>query len=729
MHKPRQATSRCTPKVDWRKLPPPVLECILSQLRTIHLEPQSRSCDTCHMRDVTSLQLSCRAWSARAQTDLSVSIPVHSYQADIDRYSKIAIIGADTPSKLKRFKVKTGVRLVLLRRTLRARPLLASLVKTLKVPDPMFPIYLYDGRPNPEYDDYLCLLASVVMCCPELEIFTGFNSLYNHTFDRLTHALSTRSKLKHHVWVMAENVEVMARCKRKLPSGLLDEHQVYQFLQYHMRWSKLETLMLCSPASLGVVEHGLFVDILRNLPSLRNLCVSSFDADDFNDATLLELPRIRSLRVEECEGVSDAGLAKWAACPTSVSVEILTLIHQNLTSLATISRLFSGLGLLKKFTIVQSDVSPSLPFDMVVCQPLFASKTVERIHWDIGEDASAGTSQLNLELSIRDIKDYERATPDIRLAQSILHNGFPALKSLRAPRDTSPSGALQSVCRPAKNANILLPTDSYSTHRLYAPRQSNSLQAARIRAQNLVEESMKSSAEHMKILVTDHTPDEQSTSTRPSTGTGTGSSGSSGLSTWTASTAATETDTNTNTTPLSVRDVIRLAKEKRDKSLLPSHLGAIVDSDENAPRQLTQLPPSYKLTSPPLKIHEFILPRFMGRVSTHITKGRISQPPLFDLIPDVVGRDANGGIASWGELLRIKERVGMAESEGRGRSGLETGVWGCGIGGELGMVVTVVVVVLGVEESGKRAGVEEGLEGGRELEAYGEGEGEVVDGS
>jgi hypothetical protein len=623
-------------------------------------------------------------------------------------YSRIVIVGNDAPVKLKKFKVRHGARLILLRRTLRARPLLASLVTHLHVPDPIIPLYSSNGHPNPEYDEYVCLLASLVMCCPSLETFTGFHPFYNHTFDRLTHALSTRTKLKQHVWVIAENDEVSERAQKQLPPGLLDDHQVYQFQQYHLRWPNLNTLMLCSPGSLGVLEHDCLVDVLHSLPSLKNLCVSSFDADDFNDFTLLQLPRIISLRLEECEGVSDAGLAKWAASPASVFVERLTLIHQNITSLITISKVLSGLDRLKKFSIIQSDLAPSIPLDMVVFQPLFASRTLEWIHWDIGEEKPGGVGSEDHQVDINELENHEGIPPNTHLALSILHHGFPALRFLRAPRDTFPPGVLQSVCRPARNANVLLAEDRYSLHTLFASPKSNSLQVARIRAQQLIDKALVAKREFMKVVVTDHSP-EREIGERLSTTSSSKSSG--GLSNLTTSTALTEpvfdvpptvlwrsppdkryllgedwdkevvcVDRAASTPTASTTDEsLPAAVDKADRVLLHRDASASPEEDQDnrpspptppskPPGPLPVIPPRSPLrstpaatayaTTSPLKIHEFSLPTFVGRISIHISdKGQVFQPPRLHLLPDITGRDGNGGIASWGELLRVGERV------------------------------------------------------------------------
>ena len=58
-YSPRSANK---PGDGWRKLPEEVLVLILRMLRETHLQPESNSCATCYMRDMTSLALSCKKW-------------------------------------------------------------------------------------------------------------------------------------------------------------------------------------------------------------------------------------------------------------------------------------------------------------------------------------------------------------------------------------------------------------------------------------------------------------------------------------------------------------------------------------------------------------------------------------------------------------------------------------------------------------------------------------------
>ncbi|KAL8779629.1 MAG: hypothetical protein Q9194_001331 [Teloschistes cf. exilis] len=77
------------------------------------------SCETCYLRDLCALALVDRAWDRAVRPVL---------------YGRIYIVGNDSTTSAKKFKMKSGVRLKLLRRTLRERRALAQLVREIKVP-------------------------------------------------------------------------------------------------------------------------------------------------------------------------------------------------------------------------------------------------------------------------------------------------------------------------------------------------------------------------------------------------------------------------------------------------------------------------------------------------------------------------------------------------------------------------------------------------------------------
>ena len=595
------------------------------------------------------------------------------------RYENIEITGCDSPLQLKKYKVKHGSRLRLLRRTLRDRTLVANLVKEIRVPDPGFPPFLSAGKPNPRFCEYRDLVASLVMACPNLERLLGFHCLYNHEFDRLTQALSTRRKLKEHVWIVGENESVTERSHHQLPPGLLDQHQVYQFLHYHRSWSHLETLMLYSPGGAGIIEHELFVRVFQLLPSLKRLCISSFDGDDFSDETLLAIPPVTSLRLEQCPGISDRGLSRWASNPSASALETLSLVSQRLTSLLSVAKLLASLPTLLKFTLVQADTILSVPTDLMILQPILASKSLRHLHWDVVAPPGISLPGSGTESNIK--------TPNGHLALSIINSGFPSLETLRSPQDLSPIGALQAVCRPAKNGQVLLPADRYSLPpQSRGPNASmpsalplgNSLHEARIRAQSYIETASKNEKEFMKVIVTDYSQCEIGRDGRESTSSSSYSR---------ASTDPTDPgDLFSLDGDLGGSIGMAVSSDLFPKSLPPANPALIdtplwplplfsppVDSD-TLPDPFPQGP-----ASAPLKVQEFSLPSFVGRVAT----AGCAQPPKFHLLPDVYGNDHDGGVIGWSSLLGVKEKSEKVAAVANGSTFIKdgcTGAWNKGDG-------------------------------------------------
>lgn len=354
--------------------------------------------------------------------------------------------------------MKTGVRLKLLRRTLRERRALAQLVHELKVPNLQTDMATF----NKETID---LVASIVMACPNLEKLIGFYPTFNHEFDRLTHALSTRRKLKEHVWIIGENDAITQRSMKQLPPGLIDAEQVDRFLHYHSSWPSLTTLILHS-LDQGVLEHDIFIEIFQHLPSLQNLCISSFDIDDFNDLTLEHLPALQSLRLESLPGITDRALSRFASAPAAQNLQRLSLIHLPIKSLLTISRLLAHLTQVNRFTFIQES-SPTLPADELIFQPIVASPALTFLHWDILSPEGTASSDL---------------------AASIQAKGFPSLRTIRAPSDHT--GQLQALCKP--RPQIVLPSDKYNTtHKkaLAANPSARTLYAARQAAQARIDDA------------------------------------------------------------------------------------------------------------------------------------------------------------------------------------------------------------------------------------------------
>ncbi len=444
---PPQKLSRA-PNELFGTLPGEVLEIVLEWLKELHLDPAtSTSCATCWTRDLCSLSLASRTWSAVARLSL---------------YQDVHIIGDDSAAHRKRFKMAQGCRVTLLRRTLRANARLAATVRSLRLPLPVgetcdtTPSKAAGGL-SPK-DVYENRVASLVMACPNLEVLAGPLTTYNHTtFNRITHALSTRTKLKTMNWRIeaadsssggggssSSSSHDLARpgsasCGSSVFSSALasmlppplDAAQETSFLGHHRAWTALTSLSVhCLPGA-SLAPATLLQRALTCLPSLQHLHLSGVPANAFGDATLLALPALHSLTLSHIPGISSRGLSAFATRPNSQGLRSLQLRHTPLTSLPALARLLSHLPSLAAFALVQ-DFAPLMPSDddafALWMMPYLASRTVTKLHWDV----------VTHHGSVSDADDI--------LARSIEAGGFPALRTLRTPND--PDGLFQQLCRP-----------------------------------------------------------------------------------------------------------------------------------------------------------------------------------------------------------------------------------------------------------------------------------------
>lgn len=533
--------------------------------------------------------------------------------------------------------MKRGSRLKLLRRTLRERKLLANLVLELRVPELDVLPAVVNGKLNVQLEDYRNLIASVVMACPNLERLTGFNMSFHHEFDRLTYALSTRKRLKEHQWILGEPVDSASTTSSgemtrtaltasppkisRTAGKMLDPQQAFEFIQYHSCWSNLETLMLHSLNLSGVLEHGVFLRIFNRLPALRHLCVSSFGADAFTDRTLQFLPPLESLRLENLRGVTEGGITQYVSRPEAHSIRSLTLIEQNIGSLLVISKIFASLRILEKFNFVQSTQLPTIPCEAMVFQPILASSSLRKLHWDVtGPDSAAGLGRLMDSLPfVMPHKSHD--SPNFHLAQSILHSGFPNLIELRAPSDIEPAGILQSVCRPVPHGQALLPSDRYSlprsshgsvsTRPLALP-AGNHLTSARIRAQTFIDMAAKDSEAGMKVLVTDHSDSYVPDSALDPA----------------------ESDDGSDD------------EDEANKDLFGGSYPGVQVSASGPEHQDSSI-------AGPKTMYEFRMPAIMGVVRAtvaHASSGS-ALVPRFNLQPDIRGIDSEGGLLGWKHLV------------------------------------------------------------------------------
>lgn len=453
--------ARSQPNEVFNRLPTEVLRLILHHLQNLHLQGQSTSCATCWMRNCCAVSMCNKKMLQVARAAL---------------YEHIQLVGAESPVQKKRYKHVSSTRLVLLRRSLRADHKLAELVRTIKVPA------LSDDAAI-EAKEYHDVVASVIMACPNLERLDGFYPTYDHSHSRLFNALASRAALKEMTWIIdapwCEPDAAEARTARRSQSrtrhrsmsrsrhqsksrssstatqprrhtnsrGYLIPDLANQFVLHHTYWKELTNLTIhCLPGANLCTPNDLIAVVTSYLPSLKTLCMSHVPARSFDDQTLLALPKpLTKLSLTHCPGVTASGLAAYASGPMASALETLTLLHQDLDSMAAVVRILFKLPKLTKFNLVQT-MAPKLPDDTLVwLMPYLASPCLKTLHWDILE---SGASDLG--------RGGSTEADDI-LARSIMANGFPSLTKLRVPQD--PNGMFQALCRP--NERIDLPGDRY----------------------------------------------------------------------------------------------------------------------------------------------------------------------------------------------------------------------------------------------------------------------------
>ncbi|KAH7329077.1 hypothetical protein B0I35DRAFT_35806 [Stachybotrys elegans] len=403
-------------------LPGEVIQLVLANLKDLHLNKASDSCATCYMRDLCSVSLSSRRAAKFAQAAL---------------YEDIQLVGPDSAAHQKRFKVVQGTRMLLLRRTLRASPQLARLVRRLKVPSFDMPANGVVPKGSMSLDQYEDLVASLVMACPGLESLAGPVSTYQHGFKKIFHALSTRKNLLEMDWLIEAAPRQQQRSSQSPPpSHDLHPSEQTAFFELHVNWTSLTTLTIhCLPgATLNPTR--LLKHTLRRLKSLQHLHLCNLSPSAFDDSTLLSLPPLQSLTLSHIRGISSEGLSAFATLPHSVHLRNLQLRHTPLASLPVLARLLSNLRSLTSFALVQA-YAPTMPeadtFALWL-MPYLASASMVRLHWDITSSISSATPADDI------------------LARSIAAKGFPKLRMLRAPND--PDGIFQSLCQPVFRVDL-----------------------------------------------------------------------------------------------------------------------------------------------------------------------------------------------------------------------------------------------------------------------------------
>ena len=233
---------------------------------------------------------------------------LHGQLIFAQRYSKVRVLGDDSSCRLPKVRVPGTSRLKLLRRTLRERRALANMVREVHVPD-FQALYL---AASIERDEIVNLVASLVMACPNLERLVGFHIPFTHSFNRLSHALSTRTALKERVWVLAN--ALVEEDENEIDSSEDYYHAacdpMERFLELNSNHGNLSTLVINQESAQPAIDltYRAIVGTIRKLPALRHLSLSGLSASSFSNLALNSLPsNLQSLRLENLPGINDKG--------------------------------------------------------------------------------------------------------------------------------------------------------------------------------------------------------------------------------------------------------------------------------------------------------------------------------------------------------------------------------------------------------------------------------------
>ncbi|KAF2633676.1 hypothetical protein BU25DRAFT_10778 [Macroventuria anomochaeta] len=429
----------------FKTLPREVYNCIVAQLEQIHLQ-QDQACPSCYLHDLHSLSLTSRAWD-RAAT--------------LQMYRKVYVVGHDDHSQSRKTKVKGPSRLKLLRRTLRERHLMARHVRELHLPDFQT---LYQ-QASIEREEIVNLVASLVMACPSLERLVGFHIPFTQSFDRLSYALATRSKLQERVWLLSEPEDDNSDGEDNDEVSnyyLAARDPTERFLDLNSGHPLLTTLVLHQSSGdfSPTLNFRATIGTFRQLPLLRHLSISGLPAASFTNLALNAVPpRLQSLRLENLPGINDKGLQKFATSHLSTSIEKLTLINLELSSLVTITSILSEhFSRLRHFTIAQYR-TPDLNSRISV--PDFSCPSLQSIHFEFRSQSGPAVDPFSPEIGKSMEFPFANPEPISCLATSLLamnieEGAFPALRRIRIPHD--PQGLLQALCKP--RATALLPSDT-----------------------------------------------------------------------------------------------------------------------------------------------------------------------------------------------------------------------------------------------------------------------------
>ena len=431
---------KITTKSIFQRLPPEVQSRTLYQLEATYTSG--------HVVNVAKLQTDLRSlcridksWHRVAQEHL---------------YSDLWLPTSKVPKK-RRFALQTPrSKLQVLSETLKKSPWLATVVHRIRITSELAGELTAERVNESSENPVLQNLLDIIQLCPNVEHFSGYVPPIGPSTILLTEALSSRSQLKSHSWNLDPRKAVLPNLGR--------------FIVNHDNWKQLETLTIS--ANRGVdLGHGAISAVLARLPALKNLMISGMHEKDFHDEALLNLPALKSLRLENLVGLTDHGVRQMAFTRLRLSLRSLTLVGLELVSLQTVQALLTHLVLLQRFAFVQ-ETCPEPPADINLADnPLpLSSRSLKQLHWDCLLPGLA----TNI------------------FAEAIATGKFPKLRMVKVPCDYE--GAIQALCKPIRRERLT------SAELEYLARQSGekhvrSLQLAQIEAQLRVRKSRQRSLE------------------------------------------------------------------------------------------------------------------------------------------------------------------------------------------------------------------------------------------
>lgn len=425
------ASSHQLPARVFEELPQEIYECILA-----HLEASFETASSVHAsslrRQLQTLCFVSKRWARVAVEQL---------------YRELWLPSCVSTSKRKLSMTRVKGRMDMLIRTLTDAPDLAFLVRRIHVGSA-----LSGELAGSNGQHAMKLLQEVIDRCTEVQAITGFTPPASSDYISYYNSLFTRPRLSAHAW-------------------LLDPQQspvfpVSQFIDFHRQWQWLDTLVLCNTSLSGLsIGTGLLTAVTNKLWSLKHLMVSGFSRQDFHNGTLLLLPPLESLRLENLDGVTDQGIEQLALSRMAFSLQSLSLVDLDLLSLRTIQAVFARLPHLLRFRLVQD----STPAILIGTHPsskraVLACSTLRHLHWDTLFPGPAIEA----------------------IANSVATNNFPSLRTLKAPSDYD--GSLQELCRPISQQPLTAGDLKY-LDTVDQDRYVRSLRLAKLQAQLRIRES------------------------------------------------------------------------------------------------------------------------------------------------------------------------------------------------------------------------------------------------